>query len=101
MDYYRGFLQSRRLPAQGYDLSRIDLTTPDGRKFEVDPAAIEVLVEAEPGEWAAGVKSIVYTNVMKQGVRETIDQIKLLETAHAQTTLHRSHQSPRPSSRPG
>jgi hypothetical protein len=58
---------------------RIELTTPDGRHFEIDPDKIDTLEEAEAGLMAPSVKSILYIGGRMQGVRETVDQIKKLE----------------------
>jgi hypothetical protein len=75
---------------------RIELTTPDGRRFEVNPSSISILVEAEPGEWALSVKSLVYTiDGHKQGVRETIEQIKELETKVSASHYLQKPPSPR------
>lgn len=59
---------------------RIELTTPDGRVFEVDPDRIDILEQAQPHMYAAGVQSLVYIGGHQQGVKETIAQIKALET---------------------
>jgi hypothetical protein len=61
---------------------RIELTTPDGRKFEVDPTLIKMLEDAQPGMMASGVKAVVYVGdgLHMQGVKETVAQIKQMES---------------------
>ena len=63
-------------------MKMMKLTTPDGRSFEIDPSTITLLEEAQQGGmWAAGVKSIVGVgpDMIKQGVRETVDFIHKLQ----------------------
>ncbi len=58
---------------------RIELTTPDGRHFEVDPEKIDILEEAQPGQMAPGVKAVIYVGGHMQGIRETVERVKELE----------------------
>lgn len=60
---------------------RIELTTPDGRHFEIDPDKIDTLEEAQPGTMASGVKSVITFGGRVQGVKETVIQIKVLESS--------------------
>lgn len=63
---------------------RISLTTPDGRRFEVDPETITMLEDAKPGIYDPKVVTVVYAAGHVQGVCETIDRIEELE--HPKTT---------------
>lgn len=72
---------------------RIELTTPDNRRFEVNPAKIDILVEAIPGLYAPEVKTVIYAAGLAQGVCETIEHIKELE--NEKIPLHSSHQPSR------
>lgn len=76
---------------------RIVLTKPDGKKFEINPKKIDALEEASPGVWAPGVNTIIYSHeFIRQGVKETVDQIKKMESANeAKRALYRTHQPPR------
>lgn len=60
---------------------RIELTTPDGRPFEVDPSMIKMLEQAQPHMVAATANSVVYVgaDLHMQAVKETVAQIKALE----------------------
>lgn len=60
---------------------RIELTTPDGRTFEVDPSKIVTLTDAMPGLMAPSVKSVLTVEGVDgmQGVRETRERIRQLE----------------------
>lgn len=60
---------------------RIELTTPDGRHFEIDPDKIDILEDAQPGTMASGVKSVISIGGRIQGVKETVVQIKALESS--------------------
>jgi hypothetical protein len=59
---------------------RVALTTPDGRQFEVDPDKIDILEEAQPHMFAPGVASVVYVGGHMQAVKETVAQIRALES---------------------
>ena len=73
---------------------RIELTTPDGRKFEIKPDAIDFMEEALPGLYPVNVKAVIYIGERMQAVCETIEQIKNMEKAvNEQEALHRLHQS--------
>jgi hypothetical protein len=60
---------------------RIQLTTPDGRHFEVDPEKIDILEEPVPGTMTKAVKAVISVSGRIQGVTETVAQIKAMEKA--------------------
>lgn len=74
---------------------RITLTTPDDRIFEVNSDKIDALEQAQAGEWAPGTNTIVFYGIptIRQGVKETIDQIHKLEGAknEEKASIHRAH----------
>jgi hypothetical protein len=75
---------------------RIELTTPDGRRFEVNPDKIDILEEAQRNvvsSYPANVRAIIYVDGHMQEVCETVEHIKQMEMAvNEQEALHHLHQ---------
>lgn len=59
----------------------IEVTTPDGRKFNVKPDGIDELEDAQPGLWAASAKSVIMSGGQRQAIRESVAEVKALAKA--------------------
>lgn len=52
------------------------LTRPDGSAVWIQGKAVQVARQPLPGEYAAGVNSVIFAGAFTQAVRESLDQVK-------------------------
>jgi soluble lytic murein transglycosylase-like protein len=60
----------------------VRLTRPDGAAVMIDAAAVMSVRAALPGEYAPGVQTVIAVQRMRQGVRESLAQVRAVIRSH-------------------
>jgi soluble lytic murein transglycosylase-like protein len=75
-NYVSGITLSLRTGGAILRWKKAKFTQPDGSPVWIDGAAGGTVRAAMPGEYAPGVQSVVTVGRVKQGVRESVDQVR-------------------------